>query len=958
MLQPANSPQGIPTTAPHTLAELEIRRAPFQVVDFQFAHLRNDLQRAITARGGAVTSPEIEVARKVVMATLQGWSKLQQSGTSVPSEGVSEVVDLITRPGAVTSVLFDRKGEFAGYGLLLTEASYFPDLADIPPVLRAQEPLFRGIRLFIREEYRTTGFHQTAVDRIVKHHQAISAAGTLLTRVQVDPPELAYLWAERAFLRNGFERTAHHVQYNDRDRDGRAVVARGAWFVYPATGGVRSEPERHEVSRRARLAPAALLPTIHAVNAYHGREIEEDLFFLSGIHPRTAWVGVDELLKTTPPVRSPGGAVTISGQSRSEFFSRGMLHGVYLNGILSEVAERVAADPGGNSLGSELAGYADALSSGGRLIVRNPMRTHDHPVSLHVKNHAWFREFVGGASAGCFPNQPGDVRGPFQSDFGDDYQRFDVPHWIAAEFRLRLPYERDRARELTRRYAPYRAHEVESELKLLGFRLVTSQPETNRWINQLADRATVVTAPQNPARCADMPTNHVIIADKVGYGQGVEIVPVLSEPIAAPHYLVARHYQRLSPLPGVQCERLDLVERPTPSIDVLVWYRQGSDICLGLRDYPRPIVSVRTRHLDGSLVGAYLLEPLTAESRVGDEATPQELHVDALRVLRERALIGASQVTDTRVAAVSIPSPESVVEVVRSVFVEVSPDTPLGALPSGHSGVATPGTLRGIELGQLLHGCQLGEISDFRAERKAYELADMQRYPLPEWLGDKIELTIQPGPAEVHQVAHLIKNLPGHASFESAPAPASSFYKVWRGTFSERDSQGRSIAETTREYSAPSPERSFNSDLISVLPIAKVRSADGTEEVLVGLELRDLPAFERLESGSPWNYAAPVFRMSSEVKDLEAATASTIARFQKETGATLRTLSRFGGKGFTSAGTTPDVCYPMLGEVDLSGAQSANLRWVRLSDARAHVREFPNGHLQTLIYRAAHAFLA
>jgi hypothetical protein len=175
-----------------------------------------------------------------------------------------------------------------------------------------------------------------------------------------------------------------------------------------------------------------------------------------------------------------------------------------------------------------------------------------------------------------------------------------------------------------------------------------------------------------------------------------------------------------------------------------------------------------------------------------------------------------------------------------------------------------------------------------------------------------------------------------------------------RREFTERLSGEATLGSSKEwDYVEPADGSGLSHQTAAFLPVAKVKKADGTEEIVVGLELRDLPG-PQLVGHTSLLATVPSIRIPLDVNSMHAAQQFTVQKFQELFEVTVSGCRRLGGKYFKSPGVTPDIEYPMVVEVDLSRSKTDALRWFPLREIANHIDELRCGQAITLLWRAAH----
>ncbi|MCB0318502.1 MAG: hypothetical protein KDD56_07070, partial [Bdellovibrionales bacterium] len=173
--------------------------------DFKFETFRGTVDAQGVLKVDKDSPFELKILKKIIIETERGWRKSLQNGSAIIPDTTSKLLDYLTRPGAITTVLFNKEKQFLGYGLILTDPNYFPGYnEDIDPKLKIPESLLkgakicRGLRLFVIDDGRYWGPFGRAVDFLLQRHLEIADVnngGRLVINVQVGPEKHAYHWA-------------------------------------------------------------------------------------------------------------------------------------------------------------------------------------------------------------------------------------------------------------------------------------------------------------------------------------------------------------------------------------------------------------------------------------------------------------------------------------------------------------------------------------------------------------------------------------------------------------------------------------------------------------------------------------------------------------------------------------------------------------------------------------------
>jgi len=519
----------------------------------------------------------------------------------------------------------------------------------------------------------------------------------------------------------------------------------------------------------------------------------------------------------------------------------------------------------------------------------------------------------------------------------DGFRRFRVAHTLAVEFVLRKDYRRDWETEILEEYTYFTQDRFEGEFARLGLRILAGSPIRNPWIVRHRFHGKFVLRDLEGCPLEDPPTNYLIVGEKVPPDQGVGFTEAPGGAGFTPGFLRMDHARdRRTGLVR------DLVRRPHVTLDVLPWFREGGDIyVLARRSYPRPILRCRPRGtvaLDGSRAADYVTEPLNVLQ--GDAPVGRTIEEALLRL----GGIPSERILGFREGRHYYPSPGGIEEEVRSLFVEIEPVF-LERRIENVSGFSTSGEVRAIEARQVLRAAQVGALPDARLEINVYGLlADLGLDP-GAWIGE--EITLGEGPAPASETLEALARRPPHRAFEKArPDESKHFLDLQAAVFEERAAYGSVLHRQPLEFVLP---RTLSFNTVAVAPL---RRGDG--DVFLGIDDDDLPAAQSF-SGDSALLVAPAWRLPRVVASLTPARKWVVERLGREYGVATGGLWELGGRYHPSPGLTPEVVHPLAVEVIDEAPAERALHWVRLRDAAAHAPVLRDGHLLTLVLRAAHA---
>jgi len=390
----------------------------------------------------------------------------------------------------------------------------------------------------------------------------------------------------------------------------------------------------------------------------------------------------------------------------------------------------------------------------------------------------------------------------------------------------------------------------------------------------------------------------------------------------------------------------EVVARPAAAVDTVPFFEAEGRLHLVVKQgYPRPILNARldTGPLDHATTAGYIIEPISAIVHPG-ESNPDET---ALRAIRERAHIPAAEPAVARFTFFT--SPGGIDEQINLGLHQIAPIDTVGRPHTHYSNLSTSGTVRPLDVDQLLRSYQVGGMFEARIEVAAYLLLHSLGRRPGEWIG----ATVEPGPQEANFATHVPADpftVPVRQAFTPLTQERPRFLDVRVGRFIECGADGGHLSSVDLEYVVP---RHLSNNTISTLPV--VMSAAGP---MVALEVRDLPV-PQLHTGSSAILTAPAFRMPKEVTDLRAAAWNTACRLGEDFGLEAKRMIPLGGKTFLSPGIVPEVVYPHLVEVEGRSVgrtpAGVELRWMPLETLLGRLGELRDLQTIQIVARAGHA---
>jgi ubiquinone/menaquinone biosynthesis C-methylase UbiE len=513
----------------------------------------------------------------------------------------------------------------------------------------------------------------------------------------------------------------------------------------------------------------------------------------------------------------------------------------------------------------------------------------------------------------------------------DGFARYRITLRAAAEFVLRKDYRDDWATEVLEEYTYLSQAQFEAAFRARGLRVVTSRPLWNPWIVQNRFEKQFYLSDLNDQPLPFPPTNYLIVGEKVGADEGVELCESRNEVLVAPKFLKLSAYRHRE-----TNEVFELVERPHQTVDILPWTDDdGQVLVLAKKDFPRPLVNACADQvrLAGASLSGYITEPISAIV----EGPPSREAV--IEILRERASL-----TETDVISIGEPhsyytSPGGINELVMACLVQARPQSSFNAVFPNYTSFKSAGTVRALDAQQVLRASHVGGMFDARLEINIYRLLHELKRSHGPWIGAPIELTQQ------QFEASDALSLTPHSAFDSCEVPAEpQFLSIREGTFRERTRSGEVISEVAFEYVVP---QKLSLSTVTVVPVVKTVSA-----TYLGVELRDLPAVQSFAATSRI-LTIPSWRLPLSLKSIGELPAFVTTALHRDFSLTVRNTWELGGSYFSSPGVTPEVVYPFVVEVEASDVTSSPVHFIDLLDL--NLDELHDGHLLIATHRLRHA---
>ena len=501
----------------------------------------------------------------------------------------------------------------------------------------------------------------------------------------------------------------------------------------------------------------------------------------------------------------------------------------------------------------------------------------------------------------------------------DGFRRFCLGHQEAVEFVLRKDYTADWETEVQEEYTYFTQEQFEKLFHTQGLRILASTPIRNPWIvrNRFDGKFRLFSKDERPLMVP--PTNYLVVGEKVTPEMGVRFLPGQEkEPVNYLHFVHYRHRE--------SGQIRDLVRRPNATLDVLPYYRQNDEVyVLARRSYPRPILSLCGRRLDGSLSPHYVTEPVIVLQK--DRPLAQTVE-DALR---DNLQISAERIRKFTLGSHCFPSPGGLQERVQAVYVEIEPIL--------QSGVTE--RVRAVSARQLLRAAQVDGLPDSRLEIHCAELLEHLGEHPGSWIGESLTLE---GSIEKPPVA--TSKIESRRAFLETDQ-SSSFLHLGSRVFQELSATGAVVDELQLDYVVP---RNLS---LNTVATALLQHHNGS--TYIGLQDDDFPAVQCFVGHSNL-VVTPAWRLPPKVDDLLALENFTSEVLSKQHGLRVKQFFTLGGPYYPSSGATPEIVYPYAVEVEqVEETPLEPLIWLPIEEVAGALPRYQDGHLRVLVSRVYRA---
>ena len=439
------------------------------------------------------------------------------------------------------------------------------------------------------------------------------------------------------------------------------------------------------------------------------------------------------------------------------------------------------------------------------------------------------------------------------------------------------------------------------------------------------------------------PTNFLIVGEKVSVGEGVR----LSEQEAvATVFSLEKTFLNLKAYRHKTTNQIyELAERPNQTIDLLPWFEaeNGQLFVLAKKDFPRPIVNAQTnrKNLNRANYSGYLTEPISAIMSE-PPALAGGLDAEVREILSKRANLNTEEILEISEPNFYFTSAGGIDERVESFLVKIEPFDKPPQTTENYTKFNSAGFVRELDALQVLRASHVGGMFDARLEINIYRLLRKLNRSASAWIGATIAPTTQSFSGKIETDFEIEKR----EEFEEIELAENSFLKLCKSEFVETDSANNEIAKAEFEYVVP---KNLSKNTVAAIPFVQTENA-----LLVGIEFRDLPAPQRF-SGNSNLPCVPAWRLPFETEhkfDLEPFLRE---RFPKDFRVSFKNAWELGGSYFTSAGTTPEIVYPLAVELDAEFRGKTDLKFFSLKELLKNSDKIQDAHLLILLNRLAHS---
>ncbi len=543
-----------------------------------------------------------------------------------------------------------------------------------------------------------------------------------------------------------------------------------------------------------------------------------------------------------------------------------------------------------------------------------------------------------------------------------NFARFQITMRTAAEFVLRKDYRDHWSPELIEEYTYFSQRDFENEFRANDLRIVVSMPLWNPWIVENRFAGKFYLSDLSGKSLTFPPTNFLIVGEKVSVGEGIQLSEPeavatgfqLSEPGAVATGLSSggKTFLNLKAYRHKETNQIyELAERPNQTIDLLPWFEteNGQIFVLAKKDFPRPIVNAQKtrKNLNCAEFSGYLTEPISAIADLGfgisDLQKPKTKDQKPIfEILEKRANLSAKEILEISAPVFYFTSAGGIDERVESFLVKIVPFEKPSQVIENYTHFKSAGCVRELDALQVLRASHVGGMFDARLEINIYRLLRKLNRSASAWIGAGVKPTVQNLSVKIEEKIEVERR----EAFEPVELTKNSFLKLEKSEFIETDSANNEISKATFEYVVP---QTLSKNTVAAIPFFQTES-----EMLVGIELRDLPAPQRF-TGNSRILCVPAWRLPFEVEHKFDLEPFLQAKFPRDFNVSVKQSWELGGSYFTSAGITPEIVYPLAVELGAESLGKTDLKFFSLKDLLAYCDQIQDAHLLILLNRLAHS---
>ncbi|MCD9189017.1 MAG: methyltransferase domain-containing protein [Pyrinomonadaceae bacterium] len=543
-----------------------------------------------------------------------------------------------------------------------------------------------------------------------------------------------------------------------------------------------------------------------------------------------------------------------------------------------------------------------------------------------------------------------------------DFTRFQTSLRSAAEFVLRKDYRDHWSPELLEEYCYFSQKDFEENFRKENLRIVVSMPLWNPWIVENRFRKKFYLSDSEGNDLTFPPTNYLIVGEKVKDSDGVQLAEVSALADARASASIAyekpgvgkgtKSFLNLKFYRNKQTAQIyELAERPNQTIDLLPWFENenGQILILAKKDFPRPIINAdnERKNLNCANYSGYLTEPISAIWDFGFgisdlQNSKTETRRAVFEILNNRAELAENEILEIGEPQFYYTSAGGIDERAASFLVKISPFEKQPHEIENYTQFKSAGFVRELDALQVLRASHVGGMFDARLEISIYRLLRRLNRSASAWIGAAVSPTTQFFSGKI-ETGFEVENRKG---FEEIGSAENSFLKLCKSEFIETDSAKNIISRAEFEYVVP---KNFSKNTVAAIPFIKTEN-----EILVGIETRDLPAPQNFSDSSQL-FCVPAWRLPFSIEHKFEIENFLRERFPKDFKVSLNKTWELGGSYFTSAGITPETVYPFAVELDAKSLSETDLKFFHLNKLLENSEKIQDAHLLILLNRFAHS---